>query len=163
MLLFTVLKCFFYDGEKTRTKVMELVIKKLEQIERWFTKQTKVDAVSSSILIVYDTEQQQQHKVNNNTHKSKCCCHLDHQEPNNAVDTSLQSPCSCLRSGNIQTMNDLKNERVVEESQTLEKFDVRMIDFAHIYEQDGAPRVDENYLYGVRSLLALLRKCLLER
>ena len=119
---------------------MNTTLEKLLLIQKWFEKQKQFAFFASSVLIVYEGLLDKQNTQNGS--KSS--------EPNDtpSADKGAKEKDDVTKGSNEDT--EKSNKPLV---------DVRMIDFAHVFP---ATAVDENYSYGLESLINYLRKLVKE-
>ena len=119
---------------------MNTTLEKLLLIQKWFEKQKQFAFFASSVLIVYEGLPDKQNTQNGS--KSS--------EPNDtpSADKGAKAKDDVTKGSSEDT--EKSNKPLV---------DVRMIDFAHVFP---ATAVDENYSYGLESLINYLRKLVKE-
>ena len=121
-----------------RRDIISAVIKELESIEKWFTKQRQFAFYASSILIVFDgLESASQQCNSNSSYDSREECkgiHLSNSDSRTEQTTNL-----CVDQDSEDRKPDVR---------------VRMIDFTHVFPSQEE---DSNYLFGLRNLIEHLR------
>ena len=126
---------FSLDG-KLCTDVVNSTLEKLLLIQKWFEKQKQFAFFASSLLIVYEGLPDE-HNTQNGSKSS---------EPGD-------TPSADKDTKHEEDVKKGSNEDIGKGNKPL--VDVRMIDFAHVFP---ATAVDENYSYGLESLINYLRK-----
>ena len=130
---------FSLDG-KLCTDVVNTTLEKLLLIQKWFEKQKQFAFFASSVLIVYEGLADKQNTQNGSKSSGPNDTPLADKDAKAEDDVTKGS-----------------NEDV--EKANKPSVDVRMIDFAHVFP---ATAVDENYSYGLESLINYLRKLVKE-
>ncbi|XP_013386572.1 inositol polyphosphate multikinase [Lingula anatina] len=128
---------FFDNGYGIRVDAVKAMIKKLEEIEKWFMSPSGLCFYASSLLLVYDGERTSTGKTD--------------EEVSDGIDYIKETDCACTPEvagcvNHCQLAMDLECPVAV-----------KMIDFAHVFPASG---LDENYLTGLRSLIAYLHRVL---
>ena len=130
---------FSLDG-KLCTDVVNTTLEKLLLIQKWFEKQKQFAFFASSVLIVYEGLPDKQNTQN----ESKSSGTND--TPSADKDAKADDDVTKGSNEDVEKANK-------------PSVDVRMIDFAHVFP---ATAVDENYSYGLESLINYLRKLVKE-
>ncbi|XP_041363844.1 inositol polyphosphate multikinase-like [Gigantopelta aegis] len=119
---------FFGLKQRLRKDAICALIKKINDIEKWFSSQTSFAFYASSLLIIYDSpspgECGSKHTDSTTGHNDRIC-----ENHTDRLETDAE----------------------------LALVDVRIIDFAHVFPSS---KIDENVLFGIRSLLRYLDQLL---
>ncbi|XP_065063604.1 inositol polyphosphate multikinase-like isoform X2 [Rhopilema esculentum] len=166
---------YFFDIQSfpERRYLVKEVINKLKQLLQWFEKQKRIKFFRTSLLIAYDgsqkiTEkkawQKQEHFATDaNGSKSFELGEIYQIEKKANANFHFQNvgihdfpPASLLGS------HRKSNLEMGEECIGREKCVVKMIDFAHTFcdLEEMSDCIDENYIYGLKSLINEIEKCL---
>ena len=130
---------FSLDG-KLCTDVMNTTLEKLLLIQKWFEKQKQFAFFASSVLIVYEGLPDKQNTQNGSKSSGT------NDTPSADKDAKADDDVTKGSNEDVEKANK-------------PSVDVRMIDFAHVFP---ATAVDENYSYGLESLINYLRKLVKE-
>ena len=130
---------FSLDG-KLCTDVVNTTLEKLLLIQKWFEKQKQFAFFASSVLIVYEGLPDKQNTQNGSKSSGT------NDTPSADKDAKADDDVTKGSNEDVEKANKLS-------------VDVRMIDFAHVFP---ATAVDENYSYGLESLINYLRKLVKE-
>lgn len=130
---------FSLDG-KLCTDVVNTTLEKLLLIQKWFEKQKQFAFFASSVLIVYEGLPDKQNTQNGSKSSGT------NDTPSADKDAKADDDVTKGSNEDVEKANK-------------PSVDVRMIDFAHVFP---ATAVDENYSYGLESLINYLRKLVKE-
>lgn len=130
---------FSLDG-KLCTDVVNTTLEKLLLIQKWFEKQKQFAFFASSVLIVYEGLPDKQNTQNGSKSSGT------NDTPSADKDAKADDDVTKGSNEDVEKANK-------------PSVDVRMIDFAHVFPTTA---VDENYSYGLESLINYLRKLVKE-
>ncbi|XP_023239535.1 inositol polyphosphate multikinase-like [Centruroides sculpturatus] len=157
---------FLYLNKSYETAVHAILcgfLHKLHAIENWFKVQRTFAFYSSSLLFVYEGDRSVWDRCNREIGAINKLTFIPNCKEENATETisrsNLNSPSagSECRAGSCSVCG-LSSEvcgairRRNDHPPTL--FDVRMIDFAHVFPSDKA---DQNYLFGLKRVVGYLK------
>lgn len=122
----------------------------LEQIRDWFLSQKQLAFYSSSLLFVYEGVADK--VVDGASDASRCCCVKNEGQWRQSLqqDTTMPRP-------NSFTERVTRCTEIHASQCGLQRTDVRMIDFAHVFPTDEA---DNNYIYGLNNVIKLFDEIL---
>ncbi|XP_064605476.1 inositol polyphosphate multikinase-like [Liolophura sinensis] len=125
------LAVFFSGQNGIRRDAVWCVLAKLHQIEAWFESQTQLAFYASSLLLMYEGNSQLR-QCNCSSPMSTDTGVSNHESSQNSLTAMVNGESTCVA-------------------------DVKMIDFAHVFETTER---DENYLFGLRRLIAHIERLL---
>ncbi|GAA6094938.1 inositol polyphosphate multikinase isoform X1 [Tachysurus ichikawai] len=187
----TGLARFFHNGVELRKDAISVSIHKIRNILQWFERQKSLHFYASSLLFVYEGSHHIGNAKNENealTGQEYRQTEPENKSNAHISSSMLKSSCGQVNFSSIlETIYNLrkvngfgshslhhqaigmsadmkaKANTVVESKSSNsgkeENVEVRMIDFAHVFPSDCS---DDNYIYGLRSLLFVLEQILQE-
>jgi len=172
----------FYNKEHgLRRDAITSILERLEQIRQWFSEQKVWNFYASSLLIVYEGDPPESNGFCNPTHNDNLNTISDLSISNGKTLSNPPSTSNALRNCTTSTTSTSENGDVLKshlpstasschcvtsQSHTQRHcphgsqkklVDIRMIDFAHVFEADGK---DENYMFGLQKLIRYHEKLL---
>ena len=176
------LRFFFNNGITLRNDVIALIIRKLEKLHNILQTEKRLNLYSCSLLLIYDgyvpsdkpdaevTHTLAENKNCPDTNGSKACqFNLETEMPHHKITDTYNSHICNANHSNVPAYSDECSEDTSDnhdmECSTDAKFDVRLIDFAHVSEKN-----DEQYYsdeekcsisFGLTKLADTLREMML--
>ncbi|XP_059421807.1 inositol polyphosphate multikinase [Carassius carassius] len=155
---------FFHNGQELQRHAVSLIISKIRRILRWFESQNQLHFYASSLLLVYEGSP---HAVNTSKHKPADPATGHQQGEPQSKALSFQSSLThshpyCHNTNGKHGGSEEKKAKEIgmgdkKQFGQDEAVEVKMIDFAHVYQSDSP---DESYMYGLRNLLSTLEQIL---
>lgn len=173
---------FFLIDKGMRKDVLEVVVDKLRDLEKWFLAQRRYVFYASSILIVYEGNVKRKpdyrtlHTVNSDHTEGRPDCetsqmvnsaHTDSLTSEKNLENSLKCTPVNLENGDADKGSHQSIDRVyigngdtkLSDGCIRPLVEIRMIDFTHVFPSD---EMDSNYLFGLQNLIKHFQ-CLLDR
>ena len=140
------MKVFFSRDGTLRRDIVSACLDKLQLIRKWFEKQKQFAFFASSVLIAYEGMPDEPDSEQNTQNGNKSSGASDTQANDKNAKDVKQATTKDNKEGSD---NDTKTPAA----------EVRMIDFAHVFP---ATAVDENYSFGLASLINYLTRLIQE-
>jgi len=142
-------RLYLNSGSGSSAAVIRSFLARLQKVRHWFLTQSKYAFYASSLLLIYDADVL--HEVRRNADSNNLQVGSGETIQNPEVAESSVEGKGTLRPDGISSSAG--------DSSILQLTDVRMIDFAHVFE---STETDDNYLQGLNCLIRLLEELLAE-
>jgi len=161
----TFIQFFDLEDYPERKGLVDILIQKLQLLLKWFEKQTRFKFFRTSLLISYDGNMQlhpdrsQSSKITGNKGIE------DFTNVSRKNIYKLEGSEYLNGKFNITGITDVIGRELLKEHDAMNNdvnptdVSVNMIDFAHTFLDLDSPSLDENYLFGLRSLIYNLEQC----
>lgn len=149
---------FFDNGKFLRTDVMQAIVCKLKELKNVIAMQTTLLFHSASLLLLYDgacctSTEKQICDRQTNTDESDISCHDD-------------APSNDVGNGNIDMTNGVQAVDTVASQRIRPRFDVRLIDFAHVTKTAADEEftiADDTIVFGLEKVREILKELVNEK
>ena len=133
---------------------------------KWFEKQTRIKFFRTSLLISYDgnIRQYPDHSRPSKITRNQGLEDLTHVSGKNIYELEgteyRNENFNILGITGVLGRELLKEHNIMNNDVNPNAVGVKMIDFAHTFLDLDSPSLDENYLFGLRSLIDNLEQCI---